>query len=255
MANINAWTVLTHPPHELIGDENQAGESFFEMIKNLLAPYYKLKSLTTLLICISIIVYITLVIPYPPFLKIPTFALEPLVLLPEHLKHFEFYRVFTAPFVYQDITSIVLGVLLLWCLGSFTEDTLGWKMFSALTGLGGLVGASNSFTMPIFLLGCNFALLIMKWADPSLPILYRKVMLIIYLIAIIIFVILFVNYKREEEYNFYTSALYVPPHLPRATSSLPPSANKTTATTSPTSARSSPPAPSSSCSPSPPFSS
>lgn len=52
------------------------------MITNLLAPYYKLKSLTTLLIFVSVIVYITLVVPYPPFLKIPTFALESLVLLP-----------------------------------------------------------------------------------------------------------------------------------------------------------------------------
>lgn len=58
------------------------------MITNILAPYYKLKSLTTVLISISVIVYIALVIPYPPFLKIPTFALEYLVLLPEHLKHF-----------------------------------------------------------------------------------------------------------------------------------------------------------------------
>jgi len=71
-------------------------------------------------------------------------------------------------------------------------------MFSVLTGLSGLVGYANSFTLPIFLLGCNFSSLIIKWADPNLPILYRKVMLIIYLIAILIFILLFVNYKREE---------------------------------------------------------
>lgn len=91
---------------------------------------------------------------------------------------------------------MVLGILLLWCLGSFTEDSMGWKMFVVLTGLSGLVGFANSFTLPIFLLGCNFSLLIMKWADPNLPILYRKVMLIVYLIAIVIFILLFVNYKR-----------------------------------------------------------
>jgi hypothetical protein len=45
------------------------------MITNLLAPYYKFKSLTTVLMCISVIIYIALVVPYPPFLKIPTFAL------------------------------------------------------------------------------------------------------------------------------------------------------------------------------------
>lgn len=180
-----------------------------EMITNLLAPYYKLKSLTTLLIFVSVIVYITLVVPYPPFLKIPTFALESLVLLPEHLKHFEFYRLFTAPFIYQDITSLVLGMLLLWCLGSFTEETMGWKMFTVFTGLSGLVGCSNSYTFPVFLFGCNFSLQIMKWSDPTNPILYRKVMLIVYVISIIIFLLLFVNYKKEEQYNFYSSALYV----------------------------------------------
>ena len=111
--------------------------------------------------------------------------------------------------MYQDITSLVLGVLLLWCLGSFTEDTMGWKIFTALTGLSGLVGYANSFTLPVFLLGCNFSILIMKWADPNLPILYSKVMFIIYIIVIVIFVLMFVNYKREEEYNFYMSAIYV----------------------------------------------
>ncbi len=207
--NINALTVLTTSPHELIGEEQGESETFFEMIQNLLAPYYKLKSFTTFLMAVSLIIYITLVVRYPPFLKIPTFALESLVLLPEHLKHFEFYRLFTAPFVYQDITSLVLGVLLLWCLGSFTEDTVGWKMFGVMTGLSGLVGFANSFTMPVFLLGSNFSILIMRWADPALPILYRKVMLIIYLIVIVIFVLMFVNYKKEEEFNFYSSALYV----------------------------------------------
>ena len=49
----------------------------------------------------------------------------------------------------------------------------------------------------------------MKWADPNLPILYRKVMFIIYIIVIIIFILMFVNYKREEEFNFYMSALSV----------------------------------------------
>lgn len=82
MTNINAFTVLITSPHELIGDEHVPNETFFEMIQNLLAPYYKLKSFTTFLIAASIIVYISLVVPYPPFLKIPTFALESLILLP-----------------------------------------------------------------------------------------------------------------------------------------------------------------------------
>ena len=100
-------------------------------------------------------------------------------------------------------------MLLLWCLGSFTEETMGWKMFTVFTGLSGLVGCSNSYTFPVFLFGCNFSLHIMKWSDPTNPILYRKVMLIVYVISIIIFLLLFVNYKKEEQYNFYSSALYV----------------------------------------------
>lgn len=52
------------------------------MIQNLLAPYYKVKSLTTVLILISVIVYVALVFSYPPYLKIPTFALENIILLP-----------------------------------------------------------------------------------------------------------------------------------------------------------------------------
>lgn len=166
------------------------------MIQNLLAPYYKLKSFTTFLMAVSAIVYITLIIHYPPFLKVPAFARQPLILLPEHLKHFQFYRLFTAPFVYPDIASLVMGLFLLWCLGSFTEDTIGWKMLLIISGLSGLVGYSNSFTLPVILLGSNFSILIMKWGDPTLPILYRKVMLILYVIVVIIFVLMFMNYKK-----------------------------------------------------------
>ena len=142
--------------------------------------------------------------------KIPTYALEGLVLLPEHLKHYEFYRLFTALFVYQDLTALILGVLLIWCLGSYTEEAMGWKVFVVLTGLSGLVGFANSFTIPLFLLGCKFSEMVTKWADPQLPLMYRKVMLIIYLIGVGIFILLFISYKREEQFNFYASALYVP---------------------------------------------
>ena len=166
------------------------------MLKNLLAPYYKFQSITTLLISISFVLYITLVVPYPPFLKIPTFALESLIVLPEYLKHYEFYRLFTAPFIYQDITTLILGMLLIWCLGSFTEETMGWKMLIVVSGFSGLVGYSNSFTLPILLIGCNFSFTIMKWADPNMPILYRKVMLVIYTISIAIFILFLINYNR-----------------------------------------------------------
>jgi predicted membrane chloride channel (bestrophin family) len=97
---------------------------------------------------------------------------------------------------------------------------MGWKMFTVFTGLSGLVGCANSFTLPVFLFGCNFSLLIMKWSDPMLPILYRKIMFIVYAISIVIFLLLFVNYRKEEQYNFYSSALYVSGSLLRASCSL-----------------------------------
>lgn len=209
MTNINAWTVLTNSPNDLIGEENVANETFFQMIQNLLAPYYKLKSFTTFLMAVSLIIYIILVIPYPPFISIPTFALSELVLSPQNLKHFEFYRLFTAPFVYQNITALVIGILLLWCFGSFTEESIGWKMFAILTGLSGLIGYADSFTFPVFLVGSNFSIMLMKWVDPNSPILFRKVMLVVYVILVAIFVLMFINYNKYQKFNFYISTLYV----------------------------------------------
>ena len=82
-------------------------------------------------------------------------------------------------------------------------------MFSLLTGLSGLIGYADSFTFPIFLLGSNFSIMIMKWADPNSPILYRKVMLVVYLILILIFILMFINYNTFQRFNFYTSAIFV----------------------------------------------
>lgn len=90
------------------------------MLKNILAPYYKFKSITTVLMCINAILYITLVCRFPPFLSIPSFALQPLQLMPEHLRHFEFYRMLTAPFVYKDLSTLLLYTVLVWSLGSYT---------------------------------------------------------------------------------------------------------------------------------------
>jgi len=88
-------------------------------------------------------------------------------------------------------------------------------MFSMLTGLTGLFGYADSFTFPIFLLGSNFSIMIMKWADPTSPILYRKIMLIVYLILILIFVLMFINYNTFQRFNFYASALFVQMKLHR----------------------------------------
>lgn len=79
--NMNAWTILTKSPFEIFGMEEEA-EPFLEMLKNTLAPYYSFKSLTTILMCIPIIIYVTLVVQYPPFFKVPSFASEPLLLRP-----------------------------------------------------------------------------------------------------------------------------------------------------------------------------
>ena len=88
MSNINAWTVLTTSPYQLSGEDHAPNETFFEMIQNLLAPYYKLKSFTTFLMVVSLIIYIILVIPYPPFIRVPIFTLSDLVLSPQHLRSF-----------------------------------------------------------------------------------------------------------------------------------------------------------------------
>jgi hypothetical protein len=58
------------------------------MITSMLAPYYQFKSLTTVIVFLPIVIYITLVIPYPPFLRIPAFASESLQLRPENLQHY-----------------------------------------------------------------------------------------------------------------------------------------------------------------------
>ena len=91
------------------------------MIKMTVAPYYKVKSLTTIIIAITIIIYITLAVSYPPFLRVPIFAAQPLLLQPENLKHFEFYRLFTSLFVFQDLKTLVIGCLVIWTFGSYTE--------------------------------------------------------------------------------------------------------------------------------------
>lgn len=75
--DISVFTILATSPFDLFEREDEK-ESFVEVIKHTIAPYYKFKSLTTILITIMIIIYITLVFMYPPFLRVPTFAAQPL---------------------------------------------------------------------------------------------------------------------------------------------------------------------------------
>lgn len=179
------------------------------MLKSFLAPYYKVKSLTTVLLCIIVIVYIVLACRFPPFLRIPTFQLQPLILRPEHLKHFEFYRIITAQFVFQDITSLVIGLAFIWSLGSWAEHILGWKMFITFTSLSGLVGYSNSWTIPTFLIGCFFAFFLMWWPDPQTPIMYRKIALISFFIITLVYFLIFLSYEHNLKFSIYSSSIYV----------------------------------------------
>ena len=89
-------------------------------------------------------------------------------------------------------------------------------MFAILTNLSGLIGYSDSFTFPVFLIGSNFSIIIMKWTDPNSPPLYRKFMLVVYLILVLIFILMFIRYNKYQKYNFYISALYVLPSIFRA---------------------------------------
>lgn len=70
---ISAWSILINSPFKIYDREDEA-ESFFDMLKQTLAPYYKMQSLTTILISLPIIIYIILVVRYPPFLIVPAFA-------------------------------------------------------------------------------------------------------------------------------------------------------------------------------------
>lgn len=193
--NINPWKVLTTSPFTLYGRPDGI-ETFKDMIVNTMAPYYRLKSLTTIIVFIPIAIYITLVVRYPPFLKIPYFASEPLQLRPENLQHYEFYRLFTAPFVFTELSSLIVNCLALWSLGSFTEEFLGWRMLIVFTGFQGLIGFSYELSLACFLVGCYFSHILMGWPDPSNPVIYRKITLVLYLIVALMYMLFFLNFSK-----------------------------------------------------------
>ena len=125
------------------------------------------------------------------------------------MKHFEFYRLVTAQFIFQDIASLIIGIAFIWSLGSWIEHLLGWKMFIAFTSLSGLVGYSNSLTLPSFLVGCLFAFFLMWWPDPHTPIMYRKIMLVSFFIIALVYILLFLSYEHNLKYSIYSASLYV----------------------------------------------
>lgn len=74
------------------------------MITNLLAPKYRLISVTTMLSLLPLLAYIILNFTNrPPFLKLPYFSVESVNLTPYRLKQFEFYRLYSAPFVFNNL--------------------------------------------------------------------------------------------------------------------------------------------------------
>ena len=82
-------------------------------------------------------------------------------------------------------------------------------MLIIFCGFYGLIGYSYYLTLPCFLVGCNFAYALMMWSDPSNPILYRKITLVLYSIIGLIYFLFFINMKKEEKYSSYISTVYV----------------------------------------------
>ncbi len=82
-------------------------------------------------------------------------------------------------------------------------------MFTVFTGFYGLVGYSSSVALPCFLLGCLFAYFLMSMPNPQIPIFYRKVTLIIYFVACLLYVLLFISYEDSFKFSIYSATLYV----------------------------------------------
>jgi hypothetical protein len=92
----------------------------------------------------------------------------------------------------------LLGVcLIIWSLGSFTEEFLGWRMVIVFTGFQGLIGYNYSLSLPCFLVGCNFAYLLISWADREHPMIYRKITLVLYLILGLMYILFFINFSKQ----------------------------------------------------------
>jgi hypothetical protein len=97
----------------------------------------------------------------------------------------------------------------IWSLGSWAEYILGWKMFITFTSLSGLVGYSNSWTIPTFLIGCFFAFFLMWWPDPQTPIMYRKITLISFFIITLVYFLIFLSYEHNLKLSIYSASIYV----------------------------------------------
>lgn len=98
--------------------------------------------------------------------------------------------------MFTDLKNLVLFCVIIWSLGSYTEEFLGWRMLIVFSGFQGLIGYAYEGTLVCFLIGCFFAQALMLWPDPTNPVIYRKITLVIYLIIGLIFILCFINFPK-----------------------------------------------------------
>ena len=82
-------------------------------------------------------------------------------------------------------------------------------MFIVFTGFYGLIGSTYYFTLPCFLMGCNFGYALLSWPDPNIANLHRKMWLVIYLIIGLIYFFIFFNIEWEKKMSSYFSTFEV----------------------------------------------
>lgn len=111
--------------------------------------------------------------------------------------------------VFEELSTLLVICLILWSLGSFTEGFLGKRILIVFSGFYGLIGYTYYMTLPCFLVGCNFAYALMMWSDPSNPILYRKITLVLYSLIALAYFLIFINFSKEEKYSSYVATVYV----------------------------------------------
>jgi membrane associated rhomboid family serine protease len=181
------------------------------MVKNILAPRYRFWSLTTVLIFLPIVLYIVLAITNGSFLKLPYFAVENLVLTSFRLQQFEFYRLYSSPFIFMDLNETLFNSLATWIIGSYVEDIFGWKIIVVFIGLSGLVGASCSIIFVLIGLYCTSVIL--DWASSRSEIIVRRVQIIIYFVVMFLFFLFLLSQDRPARIAIYSSTLYVITHI------------------------------------------
>jgi hypothetical protein len=92
-------------------------------------------------------------------------------------------------------------------VGSIIEDIYGWKILIVLIGIEGLVGFSCNIIFIMF--GLFFAYLIVEWSNPLGVLMMRKVQLVVYLVAVILYVLLLLMISHPMRMAIYSSSVYV----------------------------------------------